>query len=85
MSLKYQATKVEEGHYVLPKIGQMKVEAHAFLSDALYEASEVGMWDQLANGASYESIIGAYAMLAYFMNAYELEAPAHAAEKPLLV
>lgn len=62
MSLKFSATKVEEGHYVLPKTGQMKVEAHAFLSDALYEASEEGMWDQLANGASYESIIGAYAM-----------------------
>lgn len=62
MSLKFSATKVEEGHYVLPKTGQMKVEAHAFLSDALYEASEEGMWDQLANGASYETIIGAYAM-----------------------
>ena len=31
------------------------------------------------------SLIGAYAMLAYFMNAYELEAPAHATEKPLPV
>lgn len=62
MSLKYTAAKVSEGHYVLPKLGQMKTEAHAFLSDALYEASEEGMWDQLANGASYEGIIGAYAM-----------------------
>src|SRR5262245_52032840 len=31
------------------------------------------------------NLIGAYAMLAYFMNAYELEAPAHATEKPLPV
>jgi hypothetical protein len=28
---------------------------------------------------------GAYAMLAYFMNAYELEAPAHATERALPV
>lgn len=62
MSYKYTASKVEEGHYVLPKLGTMKVEAHAFLSDSLYEASEEGFWDQLANGASYEGIIGAYAM-----------------------
>ena len=31
------------------------------------------------------SLIGAYAMLAYFMNTYELEAPAHATEPPLPV
>lgn len=62
MSFKYTALKVEEGHYVLPRVGQMKVDAHAFLSDALYAASEENMWSQLANGASYEGIIGAYAM-----------------------
>ena len=31
------------------------------------------------------NLIGAYAMLAYFMNAYELEAPVHATERPLPV
>lgn len=62
MSFKYIATKVEEGHYVLPKSGGMKVEAHAFLSDSLYEASEEQMWAQLATGASYEGVIGTYAM-----------------------
>jgi 4-carboxymuconolactone decarboxylase len=31
------------------------------------------------------NLIGAYAMLAYFMNAYELEAPTHATEKALPV
>jgi tRNA-splicing ligase RtcB len=62
MSFKYQATRVAEGHYVLPKVGTMKVSADAFLSDTLYEASEENMWAQLANGASYEGVIGAYAM-----------------------
>jgi tRNA-splicing ligase RtcB len=62
MSFKYIAQKVEEGHYVLPKTGGMKVEAHAFLSDNLYQMSEEALWKQLANGASYEGVIGAYAM-----------------------
>jgi tRNA-splicing ligase RtcB len=62
MSFKYTAVRHADGHYVLPKVGSMKVEAHAFLSDPLYEASEENMWSQLAAGASYEGIIGAYAM-----------------------
>jgi tRNA-splicing ligase RtcB len=62
MSYKYQAQKAEEGHYVLPKVGTMRVEAHAFFSDDLYQASEENMWNQLAVGASYEGVIGAYAM-----------------------
>jgi tRNA-splicing ligase RtcB len=62
MSLKYAAVRQAEGHYVLPQVAGMKTEAHAFLSDALYEASEEGMWDQLRNAASYEGVIGAYAM-----------------------
>ena len=60
MSLKYTATKVSENHYVLPKTGSMKVEAHAFLSEALYESSEEEVWRQIHNGASYEGVIGAY-------------------------
>ena len=40
----------------------MKVEAHAFLSEALYRASEEQVWQQIANGASYEGVIGAYLM-----------------------
>jgi len=62
MSFKYQATQVGPNHYVLPPVGQMKVEAHAFLSPELYEASEEAVWSQIANGASYEGVIGAYLM-----------------------
>lgn len=40
----------------------MKVEAHAYLSESLYEASDEGLWHQVANGASYEGVIGAYLM-----------------------
>ena len=62
MSLKYAAQRVADGEYVLPKVAGMKVEAHAFLSDGLYAASEEGLWDQLRNAASYEGVVGAYAM-----------------------
>lgn len=62
MSFKYQAQRVSENHYVLPKCGTMRVEAHAFLSDGLYAASEENVWQQIATGASYEGVIGAYLM-----------------------
>lgn len=62
MSYKYRVEQVAPNHYVLPKVGSMKVEAHAFLSEALYEASEEALWSQIANGASYEGVIGAYLM-----------------------
>jgi tRNA-splicing ligase RtcB len=62
MSLKYAVQKITDDHYVLPKVGSMKVEAHAFLSDALFDASEEKVWQQIAHGASYEGVTGAYLM-----------------------
>ena len=62
MSFKYAVQKVSDNHYVLPKVGSMKVEAHAFLSEALYQASEEQVWQQIASGASYEGVVGAYLM-----------------------
>lgn len=62
MSLKYHAEKVGPSHYVLPRSGRMRTDAHAFFSEALFDASEESMWQQLAAGASYEGVIGAYLM-----------------------
>ena len=62
MSFKYQVVKVTDNHYVLPKLANMKVEVHAFLSEDLYNISEEEMWNQVANSASYEGVIGAYLM-----------------------
>ena len=62
MSFKYQVQKVGNNHFVLPAVGGMKVEAHAFLSDDLYAASDENTWKQIADGASYEGVIGAYLM-----------------------
>jgi len=62
MSLKYATHKLGRNHYVLPRVGSMKVEAHAFFSEALFEASEESMWQQLMAASSYEGVIGAYLM-----------------------
>src|ERR1700740_3329299 len=62
MSLKYATQKISDNHYVLPRVGNMKVEAHAFLSEALFQASEEQVWQQIPNGASYEGVVGAYLM-----------------------
>ncbi len=62
MSFKAFAVKDGENHWVLPKTHGMKVEAHAFFSEDLFRLSEEGMWRQLAQAASYEGVIGAYAM-----------------------
>ncbi len=62
MSFKYAAEQAGPSHYILPKIGQMKVEAHAFFSEALYTSSEEQMWQQLADAASYEGVTHVYIM-----------------------
>jgi tRNA-splicing ligase RtcB len=62
MSFKQAVEKISDNHYVLPKVGSMKVEAHAFLSEALFTASEEQVWRQIASGASYEGVTGAYLM-----------------------
>lgn len=62
MSLKYFAQKIGCAHYVLPRTGKMRVDAHAFFSEALFERTEESMWQQLASAAAYEGVIGAYLM-----------------------
>ena len=60
--MKECAQKIPDNHYVLPQIGGMRVDVHAFLSEALYEASEEGAWTQIAHAASFPGVIGAYLM-----------------------
>jgi tRNA-splicing ligase RtcB (3'-phosphate/5'-hydroxy nucleic acid ligase) len=62
MSLKYATQQIGSNHYVLPRTGSMRTDAHAFFSEALFEASEEAMWQQLAAGAAYPGVIGAYLM-----------------------
>jgi tRNA-splicing ligase RtcB len=62
MSLKYFAQKISDNQYVLPRTGKMRVDAHAFFSEGLFELTEESMWQQLAAAASYEGVTGAYLM-----------------------
>lgn len=62
MSLKYAVQQITPNHYVLPKLAGMRVEVHAFLSEALYEATDETLWSQAANAASYEGVVGCYLM-----------------------
>lgn len=59
-SLKAKVEQLGPTHYVLPRLPGMRVEAHAFLSAPLFEASEEELWRQMRSGASYEGVIGAY-------------------------
>lgn len=45
-------TKISGGHYVLPRVGDMQVEVHAFLSDDLFVLTDEKLWEQAANAAT---------------------------------
>src|SRR5688572_6565724 len=62
MSWKQTVEKVGEGHFVLPKLKTMKVEAHLFLSDKLLygDGRDAGLeestFDQIVNAASFPGV-----------------------------
>ncbi len=62
MSFKHIAVPVGDRHYVLPQVADMRVEIHAYLSAALYEASDEALWSQAAHAASYPGVTGVYLM-----------------------
>ncbi|MBX5481235.1 MAG: RtcB family protein [Myxococcaceae bacterium] len=56
MSWKATLEKVEEGHYVLPKLKTMRVHADLFLSDVLLESLEESVFAQIVNAASFPGV-----------------------------
>jgi len=62
MSYMQQIEKVGEAHYVLPKVGKMLTEVHAFLSESLFEKTEENLWHQAANAASHPGATGMFLM-----------------------
>lgn len=62
MSYMQQVQKVGDAHYVLPKLGDMRVHVDAFLSEALFAGTDEGLWNQAAQSASYPGAIGMYLM-----------------------
>ena len=62
MSFRQRVERVTDNHYVLPKLGAMRVEVHAFLSPALLAQTDEALWQQAAQAAAYPGMIGFYLM-----------------------
>lgn len=62
MSLKYQASRVGPAHYVLERRGAMRCDVHAFLSEALYAATDEALWRQASDSAAMPGARGMYLM-----------------------
>lgn len=62
MSLKYHAAQDGPNRYRLAKTGEMNCDVVAFLSPALYDATDEGLWQDAAKSASYPGAKGVYLM-----------------------
>ena len=62
MSFKFQVEAITPNHHVLPKMGKMKAEVHAFLSTKLLDQTDEALWQQAAAAAAYEGVTGVYLM-----------------------
>jgi tRNA-splicing ligase RtcB len=62
MSYLEAVQKISDAHYVLPRIGDMSVEVHAYLSDALFAQTDEALWHQAAHAAAYPGLTGLYLM-----------------------
>jgi len=62
MSFLQEVQKVSDAHYVLPKVGGMRVDVHAFLSETLFEQTNEALWSQAASAAAYPGMIAFYLM-----------------------
>ena len=58
MSFLHEVQKISDAHYVLPKIGAMRTEVHAYLSETLFDQTDEALWRQAAQAASYPGVIG---------------------------
>jgi tRNA-splicing ligase RtcB len=62
MSFSERVERLTDTHYVLPRVGDMRVDVHAFLSPALLAQTDEQLWRQAAQAAAYPGIIGFYLM-----------------------
>jgi len=60
--IKHHCVRESDNHYVLPRMGSMQVDVHAYLSDQLFERSEGNMWVQAQMTAQREGVTGVYLM-----------------------
>jgi len=62
MAFRTQVERMTDAHYVLPRVGDMRVDVHAFLSEGLFEQTDEALWRQAADAAAYPGMIGLYLM-----------------------
>jgi tRNA-splicing ligase RtcB len=62
MSYLQRVERQTDNHYVLPRVGGMRADVHAFLSPALLAQTDEALWRQAAQAASYPGMIGLYLM-----------------------
>ena len=62
MSFRDCVETVTPNHYVLPRVGGMLTEVHAFLSASLFEQTDEKLWKQAAESAMTPGAIGMYIM-----------------------
>ena len=62
MSFRERVERLTDTHYVLPRVGAMRVDVHAFLSPPLLAQTDEELWRQAAQAAAYPGVIGFYLM-----------------------
>ncbi len=62
MSYKYQVAKASDNRFILPRIGAMRCEVTAFLSQELYDATDEDLWADAVRSASFPGATGVYLM-----------------------
>jgi tRNA-splicing ligase RtcB (3'-phosphate/5'-hydroxy nucleic acid ligase) len=62
MSFSERVERLTDTHYVLPRVGEMRVDVHAFLSPELLAQTDEALWRQAAEAAAYPGVIGFYLM-----------------------
>ncbi|MEZ4405021.1 MAG: RtcB family protein [Polyangiales bacterium] len=62
MSFLARVERAGASHYVLPRVGGMLTEVHAFLSESLFAQTDEALWSQAAASASVPGATGMYLM-----------------------
>jgi tRNA-splicing ligase RtcB len=62
MSFLQRIERHTDNHYVLPRVGAMCVDVHAFLSPMLFAQTNEALWQQAAQAAAYPGMLGLYLM-----------------------
>lgn len=62
MAFRDRVEQISANQYILPKVGGMQTEVHAFLSEKLFAGTDEALWKQAAESAMTPGAIGMYLM-----------------------